>query len=175
MREPSDLAKRIVAGLFLAAFLLCVINYQLELHLFGRFDKPAVGVLMLVGLALVLFIRPSTPRRPTFSWLSFAYVEVVMFGLVVLVGWRDYFEPTAWSLDSVAFLVIPSTISIVMARRWRLIRKELSAGTFSEERYRADSTSYILGPPRERRIWMFSSVAVVVILIFVQAVLAVGA
>jgi hypothetical protein len=51
-------------------------------------------------------------------------------------------------------MVIPGAMLVFLAHRWRLLRKELLDGTFSDERYHASPGTYMMGPVRQQVRWM---------------------
>ncbi len=142
MPTLTNTPRRVLAALALLVFLTSVANYQFALHMFGRFDKPALILGVVFMFVVVRFLKPDmSKRRPTFSGRG-------------------------------AFLLIPATLVIFLGHRWRLLRKELLDGTFSEERYHADPGTYMMGPLRQLIVWMLSAVAIVVAVIFLYVALA---
>ena len=51
--RPPTVRERIVAGLWLAPFLLAVTNYYADWRLFGGYDGGVLGVLFLAGMFLI--------------------------------------------------------------------------------------------------------------------------
>jgi predicted membrane channel-forming protein YqfA (hemolysin III family) len=155
MTEQLTAGKRAIAGVAFAVLLVCAANYYLEWHAFGRFDKSAL-VLSIAGVAgLVPVLSRSMPkRRPTFSWHMFAGIVAIVVGVCAWVGWRAYVKERSGGFESLEFLVLPATLVIFLARRWRLLRRELADGTFSDERYHANPGEYMMGPLRERILWL---------------------
>ena len=169
MIEPNDTTRRVIGGLWLAVFVGCAANYYLRLHVFGRFDKLALVLCIGSAFAVAYCIRPSVPKkRPTFSWLAFAATAGWIVGACGLIGGLGYLGGEFDGLESLAFLVLPATLVLFLAHRWRLLRRELSDGTFSDERYRADPGNYVMGPSGQRRLGILLVVALVLALSLMQ-------
>jgi hypothetical protein len=163
----SNKVRRAIAALVLLAFFTSAANHYFTLHLFGRFDRAVLGLCFVLMLIVVHFLRPETTRRPTFSWLQFSLLAAVFIGAFGWIAWRDY-ESGTWDFGGGAFLLVPVTLLIFLAHRWRLLRKELSDGTFSDERYQASPGTYMMGPVRQQVLWMGVAFAAVVALISIH-------
>jgi hypothetical protein len=172
MHTLTNTLRRVLAALALLVFLTSVANYQFALHVFGRFDKLALILGFVFMFVVVHFLKPDiSKRRPTFSWARFSLIAGVVIGATAWVAWGDY-QSGRWDIGRGAFLLIPATLVIFLGHRWRLLRKELLDGTFSEERYHADPGTYMMGPLRQLIVWMLIAVAIVVAVIFLYVALA---
>jgi hypothetical protein len=69
MPTLTNTHRRVLAALALLVFLTSGANYQFALHMFGRFDKPALILAVVFMFVVVHFLKPDmSKRRPTFSW-----------------------------------------------------------------------------------------------------------
>jgi hypothetical protein len=60
MKSLSFTAVRILVGVSLAAFLLCLANHRLDLGLFGQFSKQMLVLSAAVMVILVIRFLPSS-------------------------------------------------------------------------------------------------------------------
>jgi hypothetical protein len=170
--ELGHQAQRAILGLALVALVACTANFYLELHTFGQYDEAALVVSIIIVAVLAHLLRPRLPKRtPTFSWRLFALIAAAVPGIAIGTGWQKYFRPEAWSLKSLAMFVLPATLVIFLGRRWRLLRKELSEGTFSLERYYAKPGTYLMGPFRQQLLWLIGAITLILALTIAQVLL----
>jgi hypothetical protein len=163
MSPLSSTTRRVIAGVALVGFLGCAANYYLGLHAFGRFDRLILALYTLFMAILVTALRHSMPaERPTFSWPAFAVFAVGVVGVCAWVACSDHAKSGSWDFGRLTFLVVPATLLVFMAYRWRLLRRELLDGTFSDERYHADPGAYLFGPWRQWLLWMALAVSLVI-------------
>jgi hypothetical protein len=174
MLTLTNAKRRVIAGLALLIYLSCIANYFLDLHVFGRFDKAALALCTLLVVALMTSLRRSMPmQRPTFSWPMFVAIAAVLLGICGWVEWRSYVQAGSWDFGRIAFLAVPTTLLVFMAHRWRLLRKELLDGTFSDERYHVDPGAYLMGSWRQQLLWMGVAISIVIGLVTLHVILGV--
>jgi hypothetical protein len=170
--ELGHQAQRAILIFALVALAACTANYYLEWHTFGRYDKAALVVSIAIAAMLAHVLRPPLPKRtPTFSWRLFALIAAVVLGIAIGTGWQKYFRPESWGLKTLAVFVLPATLVIFLAWRWSLLRKELSDGTFSLERYHAEPGTYLMGPFRQQLLWLIGAITLILAITIAQVIL----
>jgi hypothetical protein len=136
--------------------------------MFGRFGKLALSLCFILMLIVAQFLRPDMPKqRPTFSWLQYFFIVAGITGVTAWVAW-DRHHSGRWDFGSAAFLLVPGTLLIFLAYRWRLLRKELLDGTFSEDRYASNPGAYMFGPIRQVALWMAVAFVSVIALVVIH-------
>ena len=164
----SNKVRRSIAALVLLAFLTCAANQVFSLHLLGRLDKAALALCAILMFIVVQFLRPDMPRhRPSFSWAQFFFIAGSIIAVTAWVGWERYHAGN-WDFGSEAFLIVPGTLLVFLAYRWRLLRRQLLDGSFSQDRYDADPGAYMFGPSRQIALWMAVAVISVIALVVIH-------
>jgi len=93
----------------------------------------------------------------------FAVAASIVISVVGFSEWSWYRSAGAWTSSSKAVLLVIGWLLIFLAYRFRKLTKEQSDGTFSEERYAADPSGYIVGSPREKMVAVVVGVVIVLV------------
>ena len=174
MLKLTNAKRRAIAGVALLVYLSCIASYFFDLHVFGRFDKAVLALCTFLMVILTASLRRSMPmQRPTFFWTMFIAIAAVVLGIFGWVEWSSYLQAGTWDFGRLAFLAVPTTLLVFMAHRWRLLRKELLDGTFSDERYHADPQAYLMGSWRQLLLWMGVALSIVIRLVSLHVFLGV--
>jgi hypothetical protein len=100
------------------------------------------------------------PRNTKFTWSGLAKSTLLQMTIVAVLEYYWRWSSGRWEATSLVVIPVVVWINAVIAYRWIQIMKEQAEGTFSEEKYLADTQAYLWGGQKLRRLAILVAVAI---------------